>query len=84
MPRQAGYVPRDLMVLDRESGVRKENPLLTDANNKYYLPSKTRTKELRKEADDLLKGKTGFGMKVKAKAPAKPVVAKAVTKRVTK
>lgn len=82
MPRQdQAPKPRDLYVLTRDHGTRKENPLLTDQNNKYYLPSKVRTSALRKEADDLLKGKTGFGLKINA---AKKAPAKVTPKRVSK
>lgn len=63
MPKQP--IPRELHVLTRKEGVRKENPLLTDQNNKYYLQSKLRTPALRKEADDILRGKSGFGLKVR-------------------
>jgi hypothetical protein len=43
---------RDLLVLTRKEGVRKENPLLTYPKD-YYPPSNVRTPEIRKEADDL-------------------------------
>jgi hypothetical protein len=58
---------RDLDVLTRASGVRKENPLLKlPPGDKYYLPSKLRTPALRKEADELLKP-VKLGMKIQGK-----------------
>lgn len=59
--------PRQLAVLTRDQGVRTENPLLTDKTNSYYPPSPQRTPALRKEADNLLKPSSKFGMKVVGK-----------------
>lgn len=48
----AGKKDRELEVITRKEGVRKENPLFR-VGDKYYPPSDIRTPELREEADAL-------------------------------
>ncbi len=66
MPRQVKVLTRDV----RQS--KFENPLLTDSKNKYYLPNRMITPELRAEADELLYGKNKAGMTIKGSLVKKP------------
>ncbi len=47
-------MPDDLMVLTRDQGVRKENPLMTVGRGYYPRALKVRTPAIRKEADQVL------------------------------
>lgn len=70
---------RTLSILTRDGDRRDENPLLTDKDDKYYLPSSVRTPELRKEADALLypSNRGILGMKVQGSpAPGSDLPAK--------
>ena len=47
-------MPDDLMVLTRDQGVRKENPLMTVGRGYYPQTYKVRTPEMRAKADKVL------------------------------
>lgn len=53
------------MVMTRDQGVRKENPLLKDDGKYYSMNPKIRNPAMRKEADALLMPKTKLGLKIR-------------------